>query len=424
MWPAALAILSYLGVSWLIQWLLCWCYARDVRTATKASSADGQTNDQELPRICVLMPLRGADPYLEDAIRSVVENPYPRLELRIIVDSAQDPAREIAEGIVSKLGMDNIHVSLLGEKPPERSLICSSLIQGFDEAEANCDLIAFCAADMTVPSNWYADMADAMRDPEVGSLLGNRWYMPAEGRWGSLVRYAWNAGAVVLMWLFKIPWGGALALRPADVHRSNLREFWGASMVEDVPVYKAMRQTGLKMKFVPSLTIVNREEIGLAGAFVFLKRQMIWARLYHPRWSLVVAHSLMGLLSFVGPLAVAGWAVAIGRVDIATWLVGGVVAYLVGLAILVEVLESAVRTVLRSRNEDVTPMSIGSTLCLVPAIALTQLLYPIAVIACCFAREVHWRGIRYRILGRGKVQMVEYEPFRAADQSADGATSI
>ena len=352
MYVLTIAILLYLSISWTTQWILVRLYVRAVRLAASGNDVHALQSDDELPRIAVLMPLRGADPFLPQAIRSVLGNNYPDLQLRIVVDNREDPAWEIVEDTVKSLGTDNVHVSVLREKPQQRSLICSSLIQAFDESEETCDLVCFCAADMVVPSNWYSEMAKAMRDPETGSLLGNRWYMSAEGRWGSLVRYAWNAGAVVLMWLFKIPWSGALALRPADVHRTGLRRMWETSMVEDVPVYDAMRRSGLEMRFVPSLTIVNREEIGLGGAFRFMKRQMIWARLYHPRWALVVAHSLMGLLSLAVPLAVAGWASAAGEFGVAAWLCGGVAAYLAGEALLLGMLESSVCDVLRSRHED------------------------------------------------------------------------
>ncbi len=420
----SIAILAYLAVSWVVQLILCWLYARAVRTASSNAQRTSPQEDKDLPRISVLMPLRGADPYLPAAIGAIVGNDYPNLRLRIVIDDQNDPAWAVVEETVGRLGAKNVDVSVLRDKSPECSLICSSLIQAFDEAAETSDLISFCAADMVAPTNWYWDMADAMSDPEIGSLLGNRWYMPPKGRWGSLVRYAWNAGAVVLMWLFKIPWGGSAGLRPTDVRRSGLRDLWTQSMVEDVPIYNAMRRLGLKLKFVPSLTMVNREEIGVADAFRFLKRQMIWARLYHPRWALVVAHSVMGLLSLVVPIVVAVWAFANGESSIAAWLIGGVTAYVTGAALLVGLLESSARAVLRTRDEEVTRLTIGWALRLVPAVALTQLLYPLAVIACCFSKEVNWRGIRYRIVGRGKVRMVEYVPFRAETQPTDGTTSI
>jgi hypothetical protein len=132
----------------------------------------------------------------------------------------------------------------------------------------------------------------------------------------------------------------------------------------------------------------------------------------------------MGLLSLVVPLVVAGWAFAVGESSIAVWLLGGATAYVTGAALLVGLLESSARAVLRSRHEDVTRLTIGWALRLPPAVALTQLLYPLAAIACCFAKEVNWRGIRYRIIGRGKVRMVQYVPFRAEAQPADSDTSI
>ena len=157
------------------------------------------------------LPLRGADPFLENAIRSVLENDYPRLEMHIVVDHEQDPAYRIVTDVLSRLKDKNVTVSTLREKRPHCSLVCSSVIQAFDTVADRCDIIVFCAADTIVPAHWYWEVAAAMADPKVGCTLGNRWYWPEEGRIGSHVRQLWNMGAAVIMWLCNIPWGGSAA---------------------------------------------------------------------------------------------------------------------------------------------------------------------------------------------------------------------
>ncbi len=413
---------GWLALYWMTQCVLCWAYAKAIRTQ---STGDVRTScpAAQLPRICVIMPLRGADPYLSDAINSVLDNDYPNLQLRIIVDHPGDAAEIVVQEVLRRRGAANASVSSLHDKPPQRSLVCSSVIQAFDAAAESCDLIAFCAADTVVPRNWYWIMASEMMDPSVGCTLGNRWYLPLEGRWGSLVRQAWNAGAAVLMWLFRIPWGGAAVLRPADVLRSGLRDAWEHSLVEDVPIYDAMRRAGLKMKFVPELTNVNREEIGLWDCVRFVKRQMIWARLYHPNFVLVVGHALLGLATMLVPLAVAAVLSVRGEVVAAAWLVASLGVYLVGLAGLLALVESSFHGILQQRDEKFHAWSVVRWCQMIVAIALTQLIYPLALLGCCFARSIDWRGIHYRILGRGQVQMVEYVPFCPAPAS-DGKTSI
>ena len=51
--------------------------------------------------------------------------------------------------------------------------------------------------------------------------MGNRWYAPRAGYWGSLVRVVWNVGAVINMYYWNVPWGGTLAMVPSMIFRSR-----------------------------------------------------------------------------------------------------------------------------------------------------------------------------------------------------------
>ena len=56
----------------------------------------------------------------------------------------------------------------------------------------------------------------------MGVASGNRWYMPAEATAGSLVRYLWNAAAVVQMYWYGIAWGGSLAFKTKLLREAGL----------------------------------------------------------------------------------------------------------------------------------------------------------------------------------------------------------
>jgi hypothetical protein len=156
-----------------------------------------------------------------------------------------------------------VQTTTLHEKRRTCSLIGSCLVQFVSELDDSCKLVAFADADMVVPPHWLREMASALVDPTVGTTLGNRWYAPSSAKWGTLVRYMWNVGAVVPMWLFDIPWSGASVMRLSDVHRSGLAEQWGHGMVEDTPIKTAVQSLGLKLTFMPQLINVNREDIPL-----------------------------------------------------------------------------------------------------------------------------------------------------------------
>lgn len=419
----AIVMVLVLSASWAIQWCLCWFYTRSLRRAPREGAKPRLEVLADPPRIRVIMPLRGADPFLRSAVRSVVENPYPRLELCVVLDRPDDPAEKIVRDSLAGVDPGRFRIDFLRDHAPERSLVCSSVLQAYGDRPGAYDLLTFCAADTIVPQKWFWLLADAMSDPAVGSTLGNRWYQPVEGRWGSLVREAWNAGAAVVMWLCRIPWSGAAALRPDEVARSGLIDDWKRSLVEDVTIHDAMRRVGLRLAFVPELTNVNAEEVDLRGGFRFIKRQMLWARLYHPGWWFVLLHALSGGAAMILPMVASVVAVCRGDYASATILAAGFSAYLVGLVLLWLWLENSIRHVV-----DANVMTLKRTprrlLKMLVAIPLTQLLYPAAVISCHVARYVDWRGIRYDLVGRNTVKMVEYVPFEAEHHPADERTSI
>lgn len=417
-------IVTALAISLVIQFVLFVAFKRALRHGP-TSDEIRQSLEQQPPKICVIMPLRGADPFLRDAIRSVVDSHYPNLHLQIIIDCEQDSARPVVEETLRDVAKHRYSVDFLRDRCPDRSLICSSILQAVDANSDHCDLFSFCAADMVLPVDWYWHLAYAMNDIKVGCPLGNRWYQPRDGQWGSLVRQAWNAGAVVLMWLCEIPWGGAAALRPADIIRSGLYSTWQTSLVEDVTIYDAIRRIGKSTKFVPALTVVNYEEINLHNGFRFIQRQMLWARLYHPRWWLVLSHALAGLASVTAPSLLAIVAVLNSQYLAAGISAGGMIVYVATLVILWIQLENSVACTLLNTSDEINSHRTWRRLCrMIVVVPLVQVLYPLAAIVCSVARHADWRGIRYQFLGSGKIRMVEYGPFQASEQPNDGKTSI
>jgi len=408
----AIAVVAVLGVSWVLQLLLALVYSSVFFRADPVL-----VTDDRLAKFGIGIPLRGADPNLAVAIRSLLDQDYPDFELYIIVDSREDPAWNIVNEMVRELGAENVHVATLKERRTTCSLYASTLVQYLEDLDESCQLVAFADADMIVPRDWLRQMATALADPQVGATLGNRWYLPTSSRWGSLVRRLWNAGAVVLMWAFEIPWTGALSMRRSDVHRVGLAEKLKRGMTEDVPVKSAISELGLKMKFVPQLTIPNREETDLANGYEFIERQMLWARLYHPCWSAIILHAVGTATVMIGPFLLVPFLLAAGATAAAAWVGCGALAYLFGMTLLLGIVSSANRRVLKARGEPMPPFSALRIARQLLAIPLTQVLYALAAVRCIFKREVQWRGITYRLNGPWDIQVCEERPTVAGELS-------
>src|SRR5439155_14285106 len=273
----------------LLAWQLIWGW-RFVRQFPPQSPQ--AVNDDELPRVLVVLSVRGADPSLAGCLRGLLNQDYPHYDVRIIVDSLEDPAWNLVHEILGHDPGPSIQVSPLQARRETCSLKTSALLQAIGTLDESCQVVALIDADVIPRRSWLRDLVLPLTNPKVGAATGIRWFMPSTATWGSLVRYLWNAAASVQMYALHIPWGGSLALRADVLRRSDLLQKWAVSLWEDTASYRTIRELDLQLQFVPAATMVNRETTDLKSCFRFIRRQMLNVRLYHDGWPTILAHGI------------------------------------------------------------------------------------------------------------------------------------
>lgn len=419
MFTYAIACSAVLAVLVAVQFAEILAYVRTMRPLPPT-----ETDDASLPKFSILMPLRGADPFLSAAINSVLDQDYPRFELHIIIDHPDDPAWAAVQEVLDCRPGQNVRVSVLEDKPETCSLICSAVRQFIRTLDDETELVIVCAADMVVPRNWLKEAAIVLRDPNVGATLGNRWYMPRDARLGSLVRYVWNSGANVSMWRYQGVWSGTMALRVSDIHRVNLPEIWGRAMVEDMTVAEPLLKAGLELRHVPQLLVVNREETTVAGNYRFIRRQMLFTQLYHPRgfhmtlrWVPMSIAGVTAIASFVAALFLNEYRAA---TVLGTTLVASALMLFSGLSWM----EYRVRRKMRARGEETSPIRISSFFLMPIALVISQVQYLAVLIDCLFTRRVVWRGITYRLKSPYDVRMDGYQAFQQHSETTRQGISV
>jgi len=411
---------AILGIATVYQLTQVLIYAWQLRSSKVAS-----IENMEYPQFAVLMPLRGADPFLSLAINSVLDQDYPDLQLHIIIDHPSDPATEIVQDILSKRNAQNVRISFIEEKLDSCTLICNAMRQFVNNLDESTELVLVCAADMVIPKNWLKEAACAMQDPTVGATLGNRWYMPSIGKFGSLVRYVWNTAANISMWRFEGVWSGAMALRVRDIQRFNLPEIWSQSFTEDMTIAEPLRNAGLKLKHVPQLMAINREEITFGGNFRFRQRQFLITLLHHPKGFWMVCDSVPLSAATLLNLTLCLVALTAGSFQAAIYAGGSlaVSASLLGLSVLL--MEILIRRIVKARDEETTPISLF-TLALFPlAYLVCQIQYLFAIPAAMLTRKIVWRGVTYDVdLRQKEIRMLDYKPYCPSVDSEEQPFSI
>jgi cellulose synthase/poly-beta-1,6-N-acetylglucosamine synthase-like glycosyltransferase len=376
------------------------------------------------PKAAVVLCLRGTDPFLPDCIRALLNQNYPNFDLHVVVDCIDDPAWSVVEDVVECQHARNVRVRPLEYRRDTCSLKCSSVVQAISELDDSYEVVALVDADTLAHPNWLAELVAPLADPGVGAATGNRWYMPHEISWGSLVRYLWNAAAIVQMYWYGIAWGGTLVLRLKTLRETDLLERWSHSFCEDTMLYGVLRRFGLRVVFVPSLMMVNREGCDIPGYFNWVGRQLLTARLYHPAWLAVAFHGISTSLLLIAVSVMLIASLAAAQYDALRMTVAGLLIYQGSMLFLIALLEAAVRPIVRARGEPVRWLSLSAVLRFVPALFLTQAVYSAAVLLVLRVRNVVWRGVSYRICGPWQIHLEQYQPYAAPQAQPDPLASL
>jgi hypothetical protein len=378
------------------------------------------------PKAAVLLALRGADPHLALGLKRLMQQDYPNYELRIVVDGQTDPAWDLVHRSIGESRAANVRVGTLRDRPAQCSLHCASLVQLAGELDESTELFVLADGDIVAHASWLSELAAPILRGEVDATTGNRWYMPPQGRFGSIVRYVWNAAAVVLMYFLGIPWGGTFAGRTKDLRRSGLIDKWRKSLAVDASICGCWRALGLHIGFVPSLMMINREECDLMGSFQFVSRQLLWTRLYQPRlsWWCVVCHAFAMSAALVASLGFSFYGILAGSSAITGAAFGSLAAYLTAMVSSLLLLERRVRGIARQRDDAVSRMSPAVALKIVCAVLVTPVIHLLSVAYVLVERKLRWRGVVYDIRSAFDVRKIEDRALRQSDQPADPARSI
>lgn len=380
-------------------------------------------DDKLCPQAVVVLCLRGGDPFLSRCIQGLLSQNYPNYQIQFMVDHPNDPAMAILKNALKATphelnnergtAFEHIRIGILESPSTTCSLKCSCLVQAIDGLSSSVKVLAMLDADTIPHSNWLRELATALSPEHVGAATGNRWYMPTHASRGSLVRYVWNAAAIVQMYWYEIAWGGTLAIKLESLRRAGILDRWRLAYAEDTMVRQALSIIGQKVVFVPSLMMINREDCTFVSFYGWVKRQLLSARLYHPFWSLVVGHAitssaliLWSILTCMA-LAIQGDMQGAGAVFLS------LVAYHVCLTSMLPWMERAILNIANDRGESIEWPSRPSWPSLLWVAWLTQWTYTWALLSCLFMHRFVWRGIDYEVAGPWNIKMMGYRPYQS-----------
>jgi len=372
--------------------------------------------DYDCPKTVICLNLRGLDPFLATALPALLNQDYPNYDVIIVVDHPDDPVYALAEEVIRASNKNNVKLGVLKNRKETCSLVNSSLIQTIQNNLNDYEVVAMIDADAMPHKTWLRELVAPLRNKKVGAVTGQRWYFPPRANMGDLIRYIWNIPAVLQMIYFQIPWGGSLAIRIDVLQKCNVLDYYEKALVQDVPLFDILKKQGYTIEFVPSVLMINRESVTLSSLVPWIQRQLLWAILYHSSWWKIVMHGILVTLVPFLLLSLIATSALLNQSFIAVLATSSLVGYGVITLCQLLLLEYLVGRIVKKRNECTKWLTPLKLIAFIPAMILTQLLYPKALLFALFSRNIEWRGIHYRIDAPLKVKMLNYEPYKIKEQ--------
>ncbi len=144
--------------------------------------------DRDLPTVTVAIPARNETPELEDCIKAILANNYPKLEVIVLDDCSRDKTPEI----IRRFAQDGVRF-IRGTEPDERWLAKNLAYERLAK-EASGDLILFCGVDVRLGPEAIRALVSMLlsREKAMISILPRRLTSNATAALIQPMRYWWE----------------------------------------------------------------------------------------------------------------------------------------------------------------------------------------------------------------------------------------
>jgi ceramide glucosyltransferase len=333
--------------------------------------------ETHLPAVTLLKPLCGAEPGLEDDLRSFFEQNY-RGPLQILcgVQSRSDPALRVVEKLAGEypgIRLDMVVDSSSHGRNPK----IANLINMFPRADG--EILLLSDADIKAPANYATTLVSEIRSPGVGAVTCLYRGHDTGGSWARLaamgIDYGFLANAVAgtALGLATPCFGATIGLRRGTLTEIGGFETLSRYLADDYELGRAVRAKGYAVKLSGLVLGHTCSERSFLDLF---RHELRWARTVR---LLNGAGHVGSLITYPVPLAL-----------IALAALGPPGLLLLGAALLMRLwLAWRIRNGLGARS---------GPLWLLPA---RDVLSFFVFLASFLGNSVYWRGTRYETEARG-----------------------
>jgi hypothetical protein len=339
------------------------------------------------PAVALLVPVAGAAADLTANLRSLLTQDYPDYQVIFCTKDLADPATPVIAALIPEYPRSRLILSGPAVSCGQKN---HNLLAGLKAAGETPEILVFCDATRLAPANWLKSMIQPLVREEAPVISGYHHVLPRDQRlaaWGRVI-------TVLFLFLtkgisrFNQPWGGATAIKRRLFEDLQVGRLWAANVVDDVSLAALLQEKGLEVGLAAGdflITPLSGET--LAAWSDWLTRQWLYLKFCLPATWLAVGF-LFYLLA--GSVLLSGLMLletAPGFSPASFWTGAVFLAALTGLSL-----------ALRALHPQPAPLRTW-----LPAFYAAIFVAVWCHLRTWRLRELHWRGITYRVGWKGRV---------------------
>jgi len=243
------------------------------------------------PKLSIVLPCKGLDPGFDKNVSKLLAQEYfdpqdefkTNFEVIFCVATAEDPAYAILQEAIASHPQLKAKLVVAGVIP-NRGQKINNQLAALREVAPDTEVFVFVDSDVVARPDFFSQLVAPLQDDKVGIATGYRFYIPFKGDWPSLLRSLWNRLTAweLVSSRYAFAWGGAMAIRRDTFFKANVPQHWDSSCDDDLSMTTAVKDIGLKVKFVPQCLVVSDGDTNIPEAVEWLNRQAILTKIYYP----------------------------------------------------------------------------------------------------------------------------------------------
>lgn len=279
---------------------------------------DGATLEHELvkgvpaagwPPCALIVPVAGAHPNMEAALRSLAEQDYPAFTLYLVTASGNDPACVLINRLSREYPNIEHIIAGLAEKCGQKN---KNLLAGVEACQERAEIYAFCDSTHIAETDFLRCLVMPIAKNEIAFTTG---YHEVEPKDQGIVSLSYALCVMFMRFMQSVPklaepWGGAMAMSKRAWHTAEVAQLWEDNVVDDCSLAAMLQKDGIPVRLCPgallrTFTINHPFTVWRA----WLERQILFLKFCIPvQWGLL---GFISLLLFL-PVAWGLWACAEG----------------------------------------------------------------------------------------------------------------